>query len=142
VSRVVVALLLAATACGVRPDSGPHRIDASPVVTAPVAKPVAVTVYLVREGRLVPVPQLVVAPVTPQARLAAVADATVRVAEGIAVVRLAAPFAAGSRDTGTAQVVLTLTEDAAIRAVRIAVGSGRPGPALVRGDYVHLLGTA
>lgn len=154
---VACALLLAG--CGVRPEGTPHRLDDAAVPAAPgtpIARPAGVTVYLVRDGRVVPVRRIVVAPPAPAGRLAsltrgpddreaadglttAIGDraVAVSVSDGVAAVELAAGFAAltvTERARAAAQVVFTLTEDGGVRAVRFTVGGGpvavprAPGP--------------
>lgn len=151
------ALLL--TSCGVRPEGTPHRLDDAAVPVAPgspIARPAGVTVHLVREGRVVPVRRIVVAPPTLGGRLAsltrgpddreaadglttAIGDRAVAVSVdgGVAAVELTAGFEAltvTERALAAAQVVFTLTEDGGVRAVRFTAGGDAvavpraPGP--------------
>lgn len=129
------ALLL--TACGVRAETAPHRLAgvAIPSVSAPVDRPAAVTVYLVRDGALAPVRRLVVAPASVTGLLAALvrgpdereataglsstlagATPSVRTRDGVAVVDLGERF---TRDVlAVGQVVLTLTQAPGVARVR------------------------
>lgn len=143
---LLVALALVLAGCGVRPEDGPHRLDDAAVPVAPgspISRPVGVTVYLVRDSRVVPVRRIVVAPPTAEGRLASLSRGpddreaalglttvvhdravSVRVRRGIAAVELSAGFAALTRPEQTlaaAQVVFTLTEAGGVRAVRFSV---------------------
>ena len=147
-SRVVIAVVLAATvtSCGVRPEAAPHELSDVTVPaepgTTPLARPAAVSVYLVRDGRAVPVRRIVVGPATPARLLASLARgpddreaaaglatalpdlAEVSIRGDVAVVALPGSFAAASepdRLLAVAQVVLTLTGSGEVRTVRFTV---------------------
>ena len=166
----LVAIALAS--CGVRPDASPHRLPDVTVTASPgsIARPAAVRVYLVAGGSVVAVRRLVLAPASVESRLASLlrgpdeteTTAGLRTAlsipargasarDGVAVVDLAALFGDVPRAehvVAVAQVVLTLTEDPRVTAVRFTVGGrGRAVPlpggtpadrAVTRSDYAAL----
>lgn len=164
-------LLVTVTACGVRPQDSPARLDPTVVPTErPAARPVVTAVYFLRNGRAVPARRLVVAPATPEQRLAELARGPgdvrglttaldrddpprVTVTAGVAVVALPASFArlpAGERRLAAAQVVLTLTEADEVAVVRFTLGGRAFGvpradgslsrDPLTRADYAALTG--
>lgn len=154
--------------CGVRAQGEPDRLPPSVLPTEPdVPRPVVAPVYFVRDGRLVPARVLVGAPGTPAQRLAALAAGVddpalrtyldpaspprVSVADGVAVVSLAASFARAPREArllAAGQVVFTLTESRDVAVVRFRAGgrdmpvprpdgTAAPGP-VTRADYATL----
>ena len=144
---VAAALALALAACGVRPEASPRGLDDS-VAPAAAAAVVAVTVYVPDGGAVTRARRLVVAPPTPERRVAAagleVDDVDVRGTTAFVDVDAPPPGL-----DHVAALVLTLTVDPAVAAVAfvddgvpVAVPrpGGRPSTAPVAAaDYARLV---
>lgn len=120
--RPALVLAVALAACGVRAEDSPRRLDDSVAPTAAAAV-VPVTVYVPAGDAVTAARRLVVAPPTPERRVAAtgVEVGAVRVEGRAATVEVesAPPLAE------VAAVVLTLTADPAVETVTF-VSDGSP----------------